>query len=66
MSDAALDMALTRLDDSYLREKLEDKLIDYWIALESLFLPRGAQPSQQGKLVAYIVAHYSLHRTNHK
>jgi hypothetical protein len=34
-----LETVLTRLNDSYTRTKNEDKLLDYWGALESLFLP---------------------------
>jgi Apea-like HEPN len=57
-NDNQLKMALTRLEDSYHRTKDEDRLIDYWIALESLFLPRRNTPALQGQMVAAVVAHY--------
>lgn len=37
LSEPELAIALSRFEDSYTRTKLEDKLIDYWIALEALF-----------------------------
>jgi len=52
--------AITRFDDSYLRIKPEDKLIDYWIALESLFfvlIPKEYVGSM-GETVASTVAYY--------
>ena len=58
LSDNMLKVALTRLEDSYHRTKDEDRLIDYWTALESLFLPRGSGPAQQGLMVAAVLAHY--------
>lgn len=41
--DEELLIALGRIGDSYLRQKLEDKLIDYWVGLKSLFLPQDTQ-----------------------
>jgi hypothetical protein len=37
--DSTLETPIVRLNDSNLRTKREDKLLDYWIALESLYLP---------------------------
>jgi hypothetical protein len=34
-----VDVALRRFDMAYERERLEDRLIDYWVGLEALFLP---------------------------
>jgi len=61
--DDRLTVAFTRLADSYLRTKDEDRLIDYWTALESLFLQSlslsgGGSQVQQGSLVAAALAHY--------
>jgi Apea-like HEPN len=36
-SDARLSLALARFDDAYARAKPEDRLVDYWVALEALF-----------------------------
>lgn len=36
--DSTLDLAIRRLNDSYHRPRLDDRHIDYWIALEALFL----------------------------
>ena len=36
----ALAAAFTRLDDSYRRLQAGDRLIDYWVALEALFLTK--------------------------
>ncbi len=36
--DAELSTAITRFEDSYLRTQQKDKLIDYWVALEAVFL----------------------------
>ncbi len=37
-SSETLALALRRLDDSNSRDRPEDRLIDYWVALETLFL----------------------------
>ena len=37
-ADSTLALALRRLNDSYHRSRLEDRHIDYWTALEALFL----------------------------
>jgi len=42
-SDRRLALALRRFEMSYAREDAEDQIIDYWIALEALFLPDGNQ-----------------------
>jgi hypothetical protein len=38
IKDPRLLLAVRRLDDSYHRKRPEDRLIDYWVALETLFL----------------------------
>lgn len=52
--------ALSRFEDSYLRTKPEDKLIDYWIALESLFfsLIKKEYVGSMGDTVASTIAFY--------
>jgi len=37
--DPRIDLALRRLESTYERKLNEDKILDYWIALEALFLP---------------------------
>jgi len=37
--DPRIELALRRLESTYERRMLEDKILDYWIALEALFLP---------------------------
>jgi len=51
-SRTPLDIALSRFDDGYERVKPEDKIIDYMIALEALYL----QGESSGEL-AYRFAH---------
>jgi len=34
-------LAMRRFNDAYQKELIEDRLIDFWIALESLFVPDG-------------------------
>jgi len=53
-----LRVALRRLDYAYERTRPEDKLIDYWVALEALFLPDISQElSFRASLrIAYYVA----------
>jgi Apea-like HEPN len=58
LTDDLLKIALTRLEDSYHRTKDEDRLIDYWTALESLFLPDDRRIQDMGETVAMVVAHY--------
>lgn len=41
--DPRLSLALRRFDDSYHRDRSDDRLIDYWIALEALFLSDNQQ-----------------------
>jgi hypothetical protein len=43
MSNPRLVLAIGRLGDSYARKKPEDKLVDYWIALETLFATDATQ-----------------------
>lgn len=43
VTDQRILLARTRLDDSHSRFRLEDKLVDYWIALETLFAHDGTQ-----------------------
>lgn len=38
-SDSRLDLALRRFESSYHKREPEDRLVDYWIALETLLLP---------------------------
>jgi hypothetical protein len=38
-----IDLALDRLTDAFDRKRDEDKLIDYWVGLESLFAPDANQ-----------------------
>jgi len=52
--------AITRFEDSYTRIKSEDKLIDYWVALEALFfslIPKEYVGSM-GETVASNIAYY--------
>jgi hypothetical protein len=58
LSENVLQVALTRLADSYHRTKDEDRLIDYWTALESLFLPPDGYVRDMGETAAMVVAHY--------
>ena len=37
--DEAFDLAVRRFNSAYTRSNAEDRLIDYWVALEALFLP---------------------------
>jgi len=58
--DTELATVITRFDDSYLRTKQEDKLIDYWVALEALFfslIPKE-YVSSMGDTVASNIAYY--------
>ena len=57
LSDPLLAVPLKRFNDSYLRVDLDDRLIDYWVALESLFLPEGFT-REMTELVAHAIAHY--------
>jgi Apea-like HEPN len=49
--------AITRLEDAYSRTKDEDKLLDYWIALEALFLPEK-QTRDMAESIALAVSYY--------
>ena len=36
----AAELALRRFEDTYYAQSADDRLVDYWIALEALFLPK--------------------------
>lgn len=58
--NSEITTAITRFEDSYTRIKLEDKLIDYWVALEALFfslIPKEYVGSM-GETVASNIAYY--------
>lgn len=58
--DPKLTTSITRFDDSYIKLKNEDKLIDYWITLEALFfslIPKEYVGSM-GDTVATNIAYY--------
>lgn len=57
-----LSTVITRFDDSYTRTKPEDKLIDYWTALEALFFLED-EFQDMGKSLA-LAASYYLGRTS--
>jgi hypothetical protein len=42
-SDSVFDLALRRFHSAYERDIDEDKIIDYWVALEAMFLPDAKQ-----------------------
>lgn len=48
--DGALDVAIRRLEYAYERSRTEDRMIDYWIGLEALFMSSGDQGEQTDKL----------------
>jgi Apea-like HEPN len=52
-----LFMARTRFEGSYLRSRLDDMLIDFWIGLEALFLPQEFT-RDMAQTVALAVSHY--------
>lgn len=56
-SNSSLAVPLKRLDDSYGRTNLADRLIDYWVALEGLFLPEK-HTREMTEVVAQSIAHY--------
>ncbi len=56
-TDPKLSTAITRLEDAYSRTKDEDRLIDYWVALESLFLPEK-QTRDMSEAVALAISYY--------
>jgi hypothetical protein len=53
-----LQTAIARFNDSYVRTTTEDRLIDYWIALESMFFPKEQQVRELQFAVALAVSHY--------
>jgi hypothetical protein len=57
LRDPLLTVPLKRLDDSYLRTDLADRLIDSWIALEGLFLPEK-YVREMADVAAEAIAHY--------
>jgi Apea-like HEPN len=56
-SNPDLLIAISRLEDAYSRTKDEDKLLDYWIALEALFLPEK-QTRDMAESIALAVSYY--------
>src|SRR5205814_351748 len=58
LADPSLETATTRFDDSHTRTKDEDRLVDYWIALESLFFPKDEQARELRFAVALAISHY--------
>jgi hypothetical protein len=62
--DDDLLLPISRFSEAYGRLKPEDMLIDYWIALEALFLPRD-RISEMGQSMALAVSHY-LGKTEHE
>ncbi len=59
-----LSTVITRFEDSYTRTKQQDKLIDYWTALEALFFLED-EFQDMGKSLA-LAASYYLGRTTSK
>jgi hypothetical protein len=56
-SDHEWSLAVTRFSDAYRRSKRDDQLIDYWIALEALFLPKDRVP-EMGVAAGLAISHY--------
>lgn len=52
-----LSIAIARFDDAYTRTRNEDKLIDYWTALEALFLSDESN-YQMSKTLALAISYY--------
>lgn len=52
-----LSIAITRFEDAYTRIKNEDKLIDYWTALEALFLYDESN-FQMSRTLALAISYY--------
>lgn len=57
MEDEALKIPFSRLSDTYERTKAADILIDFWIALESLFL-RATQKEDLTEIAASAISFY--------
>ncbi len=57
IKNSKLSIVITRLEDAYTRTKNEDKLIDYWTALEALFLSDESS-YQMSKTLALAIAYY--------
>jgi len=55
-TERALSLSLRRLNDSYHRARSADRLIDYWIALEALFL--GVRESELKFRASLLAARY--------
>ncbi|SRR6266496_2001238 len=62
LNNDKLTTTINRFEDSYTRTKLEDKLIDYWTALEALFFLED-EFQDMGKSLA-LAASYYLGRTS--
>lgn len=45
--DPRIELALRRLESTYERRMLEDKILDFWIALEALFVPSQVRSIKQ-------------------
>jgi hypothetical protein len=58
LPEVALETAFTRFNDSYSRIKAEDKILDLWIAFESMFFPPQVDSGQMQAAIALAVAHY--------
>ncbi len=60
LTEPELAIALSRFEDSYTRSKLEDRLIDYWIALEALFfaLIDKEYVGNMGETIASTISYY--------
>ena len=60
LNEPELAIALSKFEDSYTRTKLEDKLIDDWIALEALFfaLINKEYVGNMGETVASTISYY--------
>ncbi|GHO67424.1 hypothetical protein KSC_063160 [Ktedonobacter sp. SOSP1-52] len=66
LANSKLRTAITRFEDSYSKTKMEDKLIDYWTALEALFFLED-EFQDMGKSLALAASYYlgqnSMERT---
>jgi len=65
LNNNKLTTTLTRFDDSYTRAKLEDKLIDYWTALEALFFLED-EFQDMGKSLALAASYYLGHTSSER
>ena len=56
-TDSEWSLAVTRFGDAYRRTKGDDQLVDYWIALETLFLPEERAP-EKGVAAGLAISNY--------